>query len=1083
MKRWNVLGMRGSGPELGRIVNHLVRSAAIFGMLLAAVVLPAGVQAVALPGTVVAWGWDQYGQTNVPTSVTNAIDVACDDYGIIALLASGQIIGWGADFGGSLDAPVGLSNVVALAGATEDSAALLGNGTVVAWGYGADGGTNVPASVTNAVAIAGGGYHFLALLANGQVVGWGTNSNGEISIPSGVTNATAISAGYTHSMALLSSGQVIAWGNNAFGETNVPASVTNAVAISAGYFYSMALLANSNVVAWGYALAGATNVPTFVTNAVAIAAGQLAGYAQLADGTVVGWGTDDRGETNIPSNVIFPSVLSGGAYHAAALLSPLPAILTCPTSPDSGCLSTSDNPSDISVHVHDVRGYPLTVAWYVNGTGVESTNIAASSGGPTDTDIVFQAEARNFGPYEVFASVDNGAFPAFSCSTYVEAASPGPVEAWGDTSDGEANVPAAATNAISIAAGFNHALALLPTGEVIAWGDNTYGETNVPANVTDAVAISAGVGDSAALLANGNVVVWGYNGYFQTNVPAGVSEAVAINANYYNVQAVLADGSLIEWGTTSGNVTNVPAAATNVVASASGSESSIALLSNGQVIGWGFDAQGELNVPAAVTNATAIAAGGFHYLALLADGSVVAWGNNTYGQTNVPASVTNAVGVAAGDFFSLALLGNGSVVAWGSATNGETDVTADLTDATAIAAGGDHALAMHALPMSLVGPASTNILCHASYTDPGIGASVVGPCGDVVTSITTNSDLDTMAPGRYSVSYTATLDEWSRSVTRMVTVVDTNVPVPNVGSLPTLTGQCSVDVTNVPTAGDACDPTIVATTEDPTNYVSQGTNTIHWTYNNFSGTVVTQLQTVVVADTIAPMIDCPSDIVVDASNGASVEVSFALPTATDNCSTNPGVVCVPPSGSIFNAGTNTVMVTATDDVGNQSHCAFHVIVRGPLLQNELALSEVYELLAQTLSKVDNTKLQQISKTLTNAVVSASWTDTDHPTAKGGKTVFHDDQHSTQDLLTLLKTNGNGLGTNVVESVAVELVQAARNTALIAIRDAQLGNGNAKLVAAANTLMGQGDTALAAGRPQIAVADYGKAWQDAVKSLQ
>jgi hypothetical protein len=291
-------------------------------------------------------------------------------------------------------------------------------------------------------------------------------------------------------------------------------------------------------------------------------------------------------------------------------------------------------------------------------------------------------------------------------------------------------------------------------------------------------------------------------------------------------------------------------------------------------------------------------------------------------------------------------------------------------------------------------------------------------------------------------------------------------------------------VTNFPTAGDVCDPAIVATTTDSTNYTSQGTNTIHWTYNNFDGTIVTQLQTVIIADTMAPMILCPDDIVVDASNGASAVVTFPLPTAYDNCTTNPLVVCAPPSGSTFNVGTNAVTVTATDEAGNQSECTtFHVIVRGPLQEDVFALGEIYGLLGDALSKVESNKVLQIGKTLTNAVLSASWTDVDHPTAKGGKTVFSKDEQSTQDLLALLKTKGNTLGTNELDSIASELVQAARNTALIAISNAQTANGNAKLITAANVLMVKGDASLAAGNLKTAVADYGSAWQDAVKSVK
>jgi alpha-tubulin suppressor-like RCC1 family protein len=48
------------------------------------------------------------------------------------------------------------------------------------------------------------------------------------------------------------------------------------------------------------------------------------------------------------------------------------------------------------------------------------------------------------------------------------------------------------TNAVAIAAGGYHNLALRDDGTVIAWGDDGKGQTDVPASLTNAVAIAAG---------------------------------------------------------------------------------------------------------------------------------------------------------------------------------------------------------------------------------------------------------------------------------------------------------------------------------------------------------------------------------------------------------------------------------------------------------------------------------------------------------------------------------------------------------------------------------------------------------------
>ncbi|MBI3851275.1 MAG: HYR domain-containing protein [Verrucomicrobia bacterium] len=72
----------------------------------------------------------------------------------------------------------------------------------------------------------------------------------------------------------------------------------------------------------------------------------------------------------------------------------------------------------------------------------------------------------------------------------------------------------------------------------------------------------------------------------------------------------------------------------------------------------------------------------------------------------------------------------------------------------------------------------------------------------------------------------------------------------------------------------------------------------------------------------------PNDITVSLPPGTtSVPVTFPTPIASDNC---PGVVvsCVPPSGSSFSSGTNTVTCTATDSSGNTVTTSFLVKVVG-----------------------------------------------------------------------------------------------------------------------------------------------------------
>lgn len=86
--------------------------------------------------------------------------------------------------------------------------------------------------------------------------------------------------------------------------------------------------------------------------------------------------------------------------------------------------------------------------------------------------------------------------------------------------------------------------------------------------------------------------------------------------------------------------------------------------------------------------------------------------------------------------------------------------------------------------------------------------------------------------------------------------------------------------------------------------------------------------TVTVLDTIAPAFVCPSSIAVNADSGmCSAIVTFATPTATDNCavtslSQSAGLT----SGSAFPVGTTAVSFTASDSSGNTTVCSFNVTV-------------------------------------------------------------------------------------------------------------------------------------------------------------
>ena len=280
---------------------------------------------------VMAWGNNQFGQTNVAPNMSNIVAVSAGGYHNLALRSDGTVIAWGYNYDGQTIVPPNLSNVVAIAAGGAHSLALKGNGTIMAWGQNRMGQANVPLDLGSAVAIAAGSSHSLALKSDGTVVAWGYNSDGQTKVPLGMSNVVAIAAGGAHSLALRGNGTVVAWGQNGYGQTNVPVGLESAVAIAAGGS-SLALKSDGTVIAWGvYNSNGQTNVLSGLDDVVAIAVD----LALRGNGTVVPWGGNSAGQTNVPVGLSNVVAIACGLSHTLALtadslLATVPSVITQP---------------------------------------------------------------------------------------------------------------------------------------------------------------------------------------------------------------------------------------------------------------------------------------------------------------------------------------------------------------------------------------------------------------------------------------------------------------------------------------------------------------------------------------------------------------------------------------------------------------------------------------------------------------------------------------------------------------------------------------------------------------------------------
>lgn len=325
--------------------------------------------------------------------------------------------------------------------------------------------------------IASGSYHCYSLCNDGTVMSWGNDGSGELGNGANssmnhpvavntLTNITNIATGSgSHGLALQDNGNVWAWGSNDAGQlgdgsvisSNVPillSTISDVKFISRAYYHSMAVKNDGSLWVWGSNSQGQLGdgtleyhpVPTEVTslpNLLQAAGGMGHTIALLEDGTVWAWGTNLYGE------------LGNG--------------------------TTTDSYTPVQV------------------TGL--------------TDIVAIASGRDHG----LALKNDGTVWSWG------------VNLWGELGNGNSTVTTSPVqfgtlnNVVAIAAGQYQSLALLDDGTVWGCGNNNYGALgtgtqndsfNTPVQVvglTDAIAVAAGDFHSLALKSDGTVRTWGFN--------------------------------------------------------------------------------------------------------------------------------------------------------------------------------------------------------------------------------------------------------------------------------------------------------------------------------------------------------------------------------------------------------------------------------------------------------------------------------------------------------------------------------------------------------------------------------------------
>ena len=150
----------------------------------------------------VCWGFNDYGQTEVPSGTFRAVSVGVNH--TCALHESGEAVCWGDD---------------------------------------SDGKTEVPEGTFRSVST--GGHHACGLRETGEVVCWGSSTHGQAEAPPGPFRS--VSASQQHTCAIRESSEIACWGEDRF--TQAPFGLFRS--LSAGWIHSCAVRETDELVCWG----------------------------------------------------------------------------------------------------------------------------------------------------------------------------------------------------------------------------------------------------------------------------------------------------------------------------------------------------------------------------------------------------------------------------------------------------------------------------------------------------------------------------------------------------------------------------------------------------------------------------------------------------------------------------------------------------------------------------------------------------------------------------------------------------------------------------------------------------------------
>jgi alpha-tubulin suppressor-like RCC1 family protein len=777
--------------------------------------------AVKADGKVVAWGSNSLGQATVPLSLSGVVAVAAGAWHSVALKSDGTVVAWGnpSSGRGQSDVPAGLHSVVGISAGGYHTLARRGDGSVIAWGSNDYGESSIPSTLGVAGEVSAGGYRSLALDAgvpellapaitvqpSGEPVEFGGTQIFRV-------EATGSELKYRWQVTSIATPDV--WNDMVYSiqqGTRSAELTLSAVSFSNEGRRYRCVVSNDLGVVISDPVVLTVKVPLVITSTqgdVAVTLNALTSFSitvtspvpvtyrwQIKSHDASAWTDILQGDDQASAALSYISVRASLSRHGArircvvsnsrgevesgAFRMLIREALTV-TSNQAGLTAVRSGQSiSLTGTVTSLLDGPIFYQWKKNNRIIAGATSAMLE--------LPDFESEDAGAYILEATDSFGAVRRITCFVVPDFGVT-QVRGWGASAVGQISPPPSLIDAIGLAAGTAHTIALRRDGSLQIFGSNTQGQNPIP-NITGKYARVAAFGArSIAVSSTGGVRAWG-GGPNMTNNDGNV---IAAATNHQSFLLLRNDGTVraYNWGDASYPYSNPPSEVGEVVAIAMTERASLALKADGTVVSWSVDGTSSQwnQVPAFVANVKAIAAGTRHVLALKNDGTVVAWGENVAGQINVPAGLTEVVEIAAGESTSFARRADGSVVAWGRNSSREATVPVDLGPVLTLAGGGSHSVALRAVPSE---PATGLSAWRAAYFSSAelLDAQISGPNADpdgdglsnlleyalgleprTATSVATTSGLPEVAASATEWTYTYTRPSDRRDVTYAVEI-------------------------------------------------------------------------------------------------------------------------------------------------------------------------------------------------------------------------------------------------------------------------------------------------------------------------